>query len=834
MTAETQIDHSYPIDKERENSSYLSFGISTSNKGNLQNVAYQLPQHIDTLVTFASSHNAGIELQLEFDQDADLSVPDTVTNMSSLPFLGVHLPIIGVDMSQSNPEKQAADDALMDKTIKMAADLQATYVVCHLQGNLNWNNLAQRDTLAEQMKSNAESLAHSIKTHGFKGKLLFENLEFPLFPATNSEIEHFMEWVGDFEERHNISTGFCLDLSHLWHSGILLAENGWRPEVKPKTDSFNQGTSSFPEYLNSLLEKIGDRLETVHITGTSVSPNKHETHLLPTVSDSRTNDDRTTMNVATSLQAIYSYAQARGKTISVVNEAHGFSYEDMLHTNQSMVNFLNFCFPELKTDTEHIDGPRSYYHDPRVVCAILAYLGAEGDRWDHAGGIKHAYVGVANEDKVRRGKRSPLSTVAPQYVGQMIDIHQGYVELHASLLPSSENGRPSRIVLAWDLDRYRLLPDSKGGHNYDQATPILTPEDTFQALGPVIELYLHAFDALKIPVLATLSGKGVHFVTQVTDPDVIDRIADIGGPVEESLLGKLAVAPSITKANAAIPEIFQRTHVGAGRLQQMLNMYLIRESRNLLAPYFGAEIVNKGFPGREVNGIAFDNASIAFPVYLKHLSTLGSLYFIKGIKSGLQFPQMSIQIPINGNGYRYNWYDVLHNRNNLSSAAAYLDSVDCHIPNANTLNRLLALYASSDIRNLHQAMDSSTGDDPWSFNDTYRNGNYRVVDSTAESGTNRKTVDYAPAFLGGYGLQFYYFDKLIFQLYQTMGGRLDVAPHVAGFLRALYEDPNKDWGNTWIGKMDAATYARKITEQFLGQMFETDPGNFWRKLETIN
>ncbi len=683
------------------------------------------------------------------------------------------------------------------------------------------------------MKGRADDLAGLIKTHNFKGKLLFENLEFPLFPATNVEIEDFVKWVKSYGEKNDIETGFCLDLSHLWHSGLLIGENKWKPEINSYLDSFNQSKVKFSEYLKSLLEKIGDNLETVHITGTKISPLKHDTHLLPSLSGPHDASDQETMNIALSLQEIYQLARQKDKNISVINEAHDFTYQDMLHANQSMENFLKFCYPEKMGSPEHLDNPRAYYFDPRVINSILEYLGAEGSRWEDASKIKHAYVGIGYEEKMKRGKKSPLSTVAPKYIVQMIDINEGQVELHASLMASSENNRPSRILLAWDLDRYRLIPDNKGGHNYDQATPILTPKDTFRALEPVINLYLHAFDQLRIPVMATLSGKGVHFITQITDNETIDKIANIGGPVEQSMQGKLEDASRITKANNAIPEIFQKAHVGAGRLQQMLNMYLIKESRNLLNPYFDAEIFNKGFPGREVNGIAFDNAAIMFPVYLKPLSTLGSLYFIKGIKSGLGFSEMSIQIPISGNGYRYHWSDVIHNRFDLSSAASYLDSVDCHIPNANKLESLLALYDLSDIRSLHQAMDSSMGDDPWSFNDTYRKDNYRIVNSTAESDINRRTIKHAPAFLGGYGLQFYYFDKLVFQLYEAMGGRLDAAPHVAGLLRALYEDPSKGWGNTWTGKMDANTYARKITEQFLGQMYESNPGDFWEKIKNI-
>ena len=56
-----------------------------------------------------------------------------------------------------------------------------------------------------------------------------------------------------------------------------------------------------------------------------------------------------------------------------------------------------------------------------------------------------------------------------------------------------------------------------------------------------------------------------------------------------------------------------------------------------------------------------------------------------------------------------------------------------------------------------------------------------------------------------------------------MGGNkdnLEPAPHVAGIIRALFEDPYKGWGDEYTGKRDAATYARKMVEQVLGQIYE--------------
>jgi hypothetical protein len=185
---------------------------------------------------------------------------------------------------------------------------------------------------------------------------------------------------------------------------------------------------------------------------------------------------------------------------------------------------------------------------------------------------------------------------------------------------------------------------------------------------------------------------------------------------------------------------------------------------------------------------------------------------------------MVVQLPAKGRDYDYRWQDMLGPRLNLEEAAGIMGDVDCHIPEASlAIDALINLYKDSGLRRLHEAMDRSMGDPPEEFNKGYRLNNYEaIISKTAQPEEVRWMIRYANPVL----VQLrYYVDKLIFQVFEAMGGskdNLDPAPHVAGFLRSIYEDPRFRWGERWLRHEDAHRYARGSVEQALGQMFEND------------
>ena len=472
------------------------------------------------------------------------------------------------------------------------------------------------------------------------------------------------------------------------------------------------------------------------------------------------------------------------------------------------------------TGHSRISNPEQYWHDRRVVSSILGYLGGIGTSWDDIGTISNEYLAVSDREK-QLSSKSPLSTIPPAELEARISKVGGWLELHSSFLQKESEqhaGFPRRVILGWDLDYFRIMRDG----NYDEATPIRNPSMTFSTLEGPYRAFGRSLDDLGVPNISYMSGKGYHFMAQASDPAVIGKIQQVAGPIEDSVKGKLESAPQISKSPKPVPLYNETAYKGAGRLQQWVNNQAMRRLRRSTPN--NVEIWDKGFPGAAVEGVEADNTSTLFTVNNKATSTLGSPYLTKGWRSGLSMNRMVVQLPAKGRDYDYSWEDMMGPRLNLEEAAGIMGDVDCRIPEASlAIDALINLYMSSGLRKLHEAMDRSMGDSPEEFDIGYRHNNYEaIISKTKQPEEVRWMIDYANPVL----VQLrYYVDKLIFQVFEAMGGskdNLDPAPHVAGLLRSIYEDPRFRWGERWLRHDDAHRFARGSVEQALGQLFEND------------
>lgn len=467
---------------------------------------------------------------------------------------------------------------------------------------------------------------------------------------------------------------------------------------------------------------------------------------------------------------------------------------------------------------EKLSSPEQYWNDPRVTSSVLSFLGGEGDSWSNADSISPAFLGISTERKLYSGRRSPVTTIPPTQMESKIREEKGNFELNFSLLQkeSRENpGFPRRVIFCWDIDRYRLMPDD----TTETASFLENPENLFGSLGTTYDIYKQTFDSLGLPVMAVVSGKGYHFFTQITDPEIISLLQKIGGPVEDTVAGKLSANYSTGKNYDSVPLFHEQAYKGSVRLQQWVNTMTIEKIRQNTP--LSVEIWSKGPPGAYTEGIALDNTSALYTVNTRIMSALGSPYFLKGKKSGLLMERMIIQLPIKGNGYSSTWGDIANTRYKFEAAAEYLSSVDCHIPDASgNMEIMINSYLQSDLRSLHEAMDRTMGDPPETFYSGYRANDYEaIIGKTHEPDVVRNIINNAHTL----ALRPFQADKLIFEIFEALGGSRDnpePAPHVAGFLRSIYEDPRFGWGNQWMRHVDALRYARGSVEEVLGQMFE--------------
>lgn len=473
---------------------------------------------------------------------------------------------------------------------------------------------------------------------------------------------------------------------------------------------------------------------------------------------------------------------------------------------------------EHETRHEIIYTPEQYWNDPRVVSSVLEFMGGEGSSWQDTNTVSHEFVGLATEQKAFSHKRSPVSTFHPSEIDQRLRSVMGRGELSVSYLQQKKEDieQPKRVLMCWDIDRFKFRADN----NYDEPYLIHNPEAAFYPLAGVYDLYKEFFHSHGIPFLSVMSGKGYHFFTQVEDPGVIGDIQHVGNTVEDSVQYRLQRSHTWSKAPGPIPVFHEQAFKGGGRIQQYVNTLLIQDARKRTP--LKVEIWDKGFPGEGTDGIALDNTPALFTVNTKMIGALGSPYFIKAALNRSPQDKMILQLPVEGQGFQHDWKEVLQKRYNFTQSAEVLAESNNRVPDSSAgVRGLIDGYYQSGLFKLHQAMDASEGDDPSTYDYGYRRDHYEgVIRQSRDPHTVRNTVQFANPMLVQ---NRHAVDHLVFQVFHAMGGNqqdLAPAPHVAGFLRSIYEDRRYNWGDTWNRHVDANRWARGSVEQVLGQIFQ--------------
>jgi hypothetical protein len=221
----------------------------------------------------------------------------------------------------------------------MASQLEADYVVAHITtvAGVHWENLAKRSEAVKRSKDSFLDVASRAREAGYKGRLFFENLEYPLYPGPLDEIVETLPWLEDVAMETGLETGFTLDLAHEWHSYNLIKENLWRRELKTYSrDRFVKDDAFFNKCLVKTLGAIGSQLKALHITGVR----DHQTHLLPTITTDPRESDRQTMDLGQCLKNIQLAVKDRAGPIPVINEAHDYPYEVMAASSLLVKSYL--------------------------------------------------------------------------------------------------------------------------------------------------------------------------------------------------------------------------------------------------------------------------------------------------------------------------------------------------------------------------------------------------------------------------------------------------------------------------------------------------------------
>ncbi len=440
---------------------------------------------------------------------------------------------------------------------------------------------------------------------------------------------------------------------------------------------------------------------------------------------------------------------------------------------------------------------------------VTEFLGAVGLGWSHMADINPVFLSVANRQKMRLpDKQSPATVIEPEAFPDTLQHFGGQVELHSSLWQKESADRPTyprRTLLVWDVDLYDKANPTRKFEN---------PEETFVQLEPVYQLMRRKLSDYGLEHMAVTTGAGYHFISQIPDTSpAMDELLKIV-VVEPTVTAKQASLSSSSKRDRLVPPLTEAAHLAVARLQQFLFGQVIGHARQRSSR--SVEISDKG-----VRGISFDNTAIVYSIHNRTIGVLGSPYFIKPEIYHPGFAGTILRIPRAGNGFELSLDETMRIRRSYQLASNHLKREECLIPDGSRgVGNLQNDYMTSGLRGLHEALDSTFGDAPERFNDTYRQYD-RIIDTSSQTDRIRDLITNAnDALLKPDNLDFF-----IWEVFKSWGGsrdKLAYAPHVAGLLRAIYEDPRFLWGEHWSKETDALRYARGWVSLVLGQAFENE------------
>lgn len=452
-----------------------------------------------------------------------------------------------------------------------------------------------------------------------------------------------------------------------------------------------------------------------------------------------------------------------------------------------------------------------YWKNEGTKKGISQFLGStvlDWEKWGD-GDVKSEFLGVSTRNKLRRfDKPSPSSIIEPYEFSKECNEYGGQVELQNSMWQrsgDSVNGLPVRSLLFWDIEIY---------DNNNPLSPVYDSIDTFDKLYDINRLMERQFNYYGIQYQTIMSGRGYNFVTQVdSESSTIEDLFNIAGTPEQTVLDKQLYPNPNLKRRKIVPVDAELLHLASVKLQQFLFNQIIREAR--ITQSLNVEVSDKG-----EYGVALDNTAIMYSVENRTMGTLGSPYFMKLEKNNPDFVKTLVKIPILGTGFSIPTSDALNIRSDYDKTDELIGDVNCEIPEGSVgVSRLINDYRKSELYKFHQALDQCLGDNPDKYDDSYRNYN-EIATQTENPERIMHLINNANDEL----LKPDNLDYFIWQIFNTWGGTNDwhIAGHVAGLLRAIYEDGSLDWGTRFM-KTDAQRFARGWVATVIGQAFEETP-----------
>ncbi len=296
----------------------IAIGFAPSNLSNYLNPGLELPDEFATLSNLAASNQMGMELELEGELDSDFEIP-----LTKSAFLGVHQPISGIDAIDQQRRSHSVEQ--IQKTMALASILNADYFTNHIQTVDYWSQESLRRAQIEASFEVFDELWAHHSRSGYMFPMLIENLEYPKYPATLTEI---LEVVDYLHRKVPIPSGIVIDIGHLWRSRSLIKLSEYQPQLSD---------DPFIDYLESTLSEVGEHIRVFHLTGCF----DQKTHLMPDLNGSlkATNAEAYLQNdydFRAIGALVYKFASMQPEPPFMVNEAIGYPYSEVIKSNHEI------------------------------------------------------------------------------------------------------------------------------------------------------------------------------------------------------------------------------------------------------------------------------------------------------------------------------------------------------------------------------------------------------------------------------------------------------------------------------------------------------------------
>ena len=426
-----------------------------------------------------------------------------------------------------------------------------------------------------------------------------------------------------------------------------------------------------------------------------------------------------------------------------------------------------------------------WYWQRDVLRIALQFLGVECDEFD----LEENLCKLSDSENLKKA----MSEISAEYLtvcGRQICEEKQKIgtgrsvkkEEYLSYYINFENPPVEPSMSVWQKDKILWYVDLEVYNNNNSTIALLDQEKVYQFLEPIYQLVKRTLSYFGIRCIAVSSGRGYNFICSVpVNSPVFRELLDIGRCIEPTLAEEQHRFP-VCKRNKPVPWQLEQGFKGSMRLVIFFIGLIIDEARRI--SNLNVEMSDQG-----TEGISMDPTFITRSVHTSSIAIPGSIYLKlhynkdnehvdPSVKENTPPPIRLIRL-YNGHENFPDFRKLIEVRSDYYQALDHLAGQVGYIPDGSEgLHNLIKLYRSSPLYYFHQLMDSVEHDPYWDWWKGYKN-----IDGICAS------VPQISHILRNPNPSLLQPDALNYLINKLMDHGMH-PKHVAGIVRAQYEDPS--------------------------------------------